>query len=118
MTGDSIRYAFSVDCGNGCWSGTASADVVVVSARRWWSIIATGATGRICWSPCASAVIYASGMEVLVLRNAGQIVARVASEHAAATATDLSKRRKKENSEGFLEEASLKVLPLPRMDRS
>src|SRR5712692_7006438 len=40
--------------------GTAFAAVVVASVRRWWSIIATGTTGRICWSPCASAAIYAS----------------------------------------------------------
>ena len=38
----------------------AFAAVVVASVRRWWSIVATGATGRICWSPCASAAIYAS----------------------------------------------------------
>jgi len=47
--GDITRYAFSVDCASGCWSGTAFAVVVVASARRWWSIIATDATGRICW---------------------------------------------------------------------
>jgi hypothetical protein len=36
------------------------AAVVAVSVRHWWSIIATGAIERICWSPSASVAMYGS----------------------------------------------------------
>jgi hypothetical protein len=51
-------------------------------------------------------------MEMLVLRNAGEIMARIPSEGSGAALADLSNAGKKENSKGFVEKASLMVLPL------
>ncbi len=94
MTGDIIRYAFSADCASVCWSATAFAAAVVASVRRWWSIIAICATGRSCWSPCASAAIELHPNDPVQL----QLTFRKAG--------------KREKSKGFLEEGSVTVLPL------
>jgi hypothetical protein len=80
------------------------APAAVASVRRWWSIIATGA-------PCEFAghlvhpLPYTDpslvGIEILFLRNAGEIMARIASERSGATSADLPKSGEEEEFERF-----------------
>ena len=115
MTGDSIRCAFSVDCGNGCerdrfrcrGCGKRSALVVHHRDRRNRTDLLVTLCIR-----CHIRIHHSSGWRYWF----SETLVRLWRELHPSTPLQLQltfrNAEKKENSKGFLEEASLKVLPL------
>jgi hypothetical protein len=103
MTGAIIRYDSSVDFVSTCWSGP------LLLSWLWPAFGAGGPSSRPAQpSEYVGYLVHPLpythpsllGLEILVVANAGEIMARIASENADATATDLSKYSDKGQFEG------------------
>jgi hypothetical protein len=116
MTGAIIRYGSSVDGASTCWSGTASAVVAVASVRRWWSIIATGATGRILLVTlcirCHIRIHHSSGLRYWFSGMLLRLWREFHPTDPMQLQLSFQNAEKKEKLKNVLEQVSGKVLPL------
>jgi len=115
MTGAIIRCVFSVDCASACWSATAFAAVAVASVRRWWSIIATGCNRAdllvtLCIR-CHMRIHHSSGWRYWFSEMLVRLWRELHPNHPVQLQLSFRNARKKEDSKGSLEKASLTMLP-------